>query len=27
MIIYTPGDLKSIISHCVAFIQQLTSWS
>jgi len=27
MIIYTPGDLKSMISHCVAFIQQLTSWS
>jgi len=27
MIIYTPGNLKSMISHCVAFIQQLTSWS
>jgi len=27
MIIYTPGNLKSMISHCVAFIQQLASWS
>jgi len=27
MIIYTPGNLKSMISHCVAFIQQLASCS